>query len=51
MVLALLSPVLLLLRTVKVTLLVNEAAPVYVTLCGPIPVAVAGLAPFPKFHV
>ena len=41
----------LLLVTVKLAFVVKALAPVYVTVCGPIPVAVAGLAPVPKFHV
>jgi hypothetical protein len=41
----------LLLVTVKLAFVVKALAPVYVTVCGPIPGAVAGLAPVPKFHV
>ena len=40
----------LLLETVKLAFVVKALAPAYVTVCGPIPVAVAGLAPVPKFH-
>ena len=43
--------VVLLLETVKLAFATNELAPVQVTTCGPIPVAVAGLAPEPKFQV
>ena len=41
----------LLLVTVKLAFVVKALAPVYVTVCGPIPVALAGLAPDPKFQL
>jgi hypothetical protein len=45
-----LAAVPLLLLTVSVTVVVGAVTVLYVTVCGPAPTAVAGVAPNPKFQ-